>query len=214
MVILAIVFSSIFRTSIEHYPVYLLSALIAWTFFSQTTTYSAGSLLSQGSLLKRIYLPRTVFTVAAVLNGLVNLAISLVPLVLIMLVVEHPLHPTWWFLPVASLLLAGFALGLALVVSVLAVYFVDVVEMYQILVQAWFYITPIIFPAEILPPQFQWLIRINPMYYLIELFRQPIYEGVIPDVSTIIVGTCCSVAMLAIGWWAFTRKVNEFAYRI
>jgi len=214
MAILAIVFSSIFQSNLSHYPVYLLSALIAWTFFSQTTTYSAGSFLSGGSLLKRIYLPRTAFTVAAVLNGLVNLAISVVPLVLIMIAVGHPLHPTWWFVPIAAVLLAIFALGVALVVSVLALYFADVVEMYQILAQTWFYMTPIIFPAEILPARFQWLIKINPMHYLIDLFRRPIYDGVIPDWTTIVVGAVCSFVMLAVGWWAFTSKANEFAYRI
>ena len=149
---------SIFQSNLSHYPVYLLSALIAWTFFSQTTTYSAGSFLSGGSLLKRIYLPRTAFTVAAVLNGLVNLAISVVPLVIIMIAVGHPLRVTVVVRagcrPAAGDLRTGCG---ARGVRSGACPSPDIVEMYQILAQSWFYMTPIIFPAEILPARFQWL---------------------------------------------------------
>ena len=118
MAVLAIMFSSIFQTNVPHYPVCLLSALIAWTFFSQTTTYSAASFLGGGSLLKRIYLPPIRVYRRGRAQRVGQPGHQRRSLVLIMIAVGHPLHVTWWFVPAAALLLATFALGVALVVSV------------------------------------------------------------------------------------------------
>ena len=214
MVVMSLAFSSFFRTSLERYPVYVLSGLIFWQFFLQTTTYGMNALVWGGRLMKRIYLPRTIFTVAAIGNGLINLLISLVPLVLIMLILGHPLYPSWWMAPLAILLLAMFSLGVALFLSTLAVFFADVVEMYQVLLQALFFLTPIMYPKDILPAEYVWFMNLNPMYNLIELFRAPVYLGMIPGPHTILAAVAVAIVSLLVGWAVFTRKVDEFAYRI
>src|SRR5688500_1273278 len=85
MAVLTLAFSSLFRSSLEHYPVYVLSGLIAWNFFTQTTVFAMNSLVWGGSLLRRIYIPRTIFAVSSIGHGLVNLGLSLLPLLVIML---------------------------------------------------------------------------------------------------------------------------------
>src|SRR5689334_958733 len=105
MAVMTIAFSALFRGSLIHYPVYILSGLICWNFFNQTTTYAMSTLVWGGNLIKRIYVPRTIFAVASIGTGLVNLGLSLIPLILIMLFLGHPFYPTWWFLPFAVLLL-------------------------------------------------------------------------------------------------------------
>lgn len=214
MAVLTVAFSTLFRFSLPNYPVYVLSGLICWNFFTQTTTHAMGSLVWGGGLLQRIYIPRTVFAVASIGNGLVNLGLSLVPLLIIMLLIGHPLHPTWWFVPFAVLLLAMFALGVALFMSTLAVFFTDVIDMYQVVLQAWFFLTPIMYPTEILPAQYVWYLHLNPMYNLLELFRVPIYQGFVPGHNTILAAVATAVVALLAGWWVFTRKADEFAYRI
>ena len=213
MLILTLVFSNLFH-SIQGYPVYILSGLIAWTFFSQTTTASLAQNIWGGSLLHKIYLPRTAFTVSSIGTGIVNLCISFIPLLLIMIILGHAFHLSILFIPISTAILIAFALGIGLLFSTLAIYFPDVVDMYSIALTAWMYLTPIIYPPEIIPLAYRNLIlHFNPMYYMVELFRQPIYEGVIPSLGFILTGTAIAIVTLIIGWLIFTWKANEFTYR-
>jgi len=214
MVVMSVVFATLFRAAIPRYPVYLLVGLIAWNFFSQSTAYAMGQLVWGGSLIKRVYVPPTIFAVACVGNGLVNLAVSLVPLLAIMLVMGQPFHATWWFFPIAVLILSLFCLGVALLVSTLAVFFIDVVDMYQLLLQAWFYLTPILYPREILPAQYAWALDLNPMYHMVQLVRLPVFAGLIPDLRTTLIAAGWAVGTLFFGGWVFTRKADELAYRV
>ena len=120
----------------------MLSGLIAWNFFSQTTTAAMVNLVWGGGLLHRIYMPRTSFALAAVATGMVNVTLSIVPLVLVMLVTGVPIRLAILFLPVPLLLLAFFALGVGLTISTLAVFYPDVAEMYGIAIVGWMYLTP------------------------------------------------------------------------
>jgi ABC-type polysaccharide/polyol phosphate export permease len=213
MAVLTFAFSAVFKTS-ARYPVYLLTGVVCWNFFSQTTIYSMGSLVAGGTLIKRVYVPPTIFGVASVSNGLINFAFSLVPLVVIMLALGHPFFGAWWFVPVAMALLAAFCLGVTLLMSTLAVFFADVVDMFTLILQSWFFLTPIMYPLDILPAQYQGLMALNPMYHLVELFRAPILTGELPSLAHFLWGAGWAGGMLLVGWWTITRKAKEFAYRL
>jgi ABC-type polysaccharide/polyol phosphate export permease len=213
MVVMTLVFSRLFH-QIEGYPAYVLSGLIAWTFFSQTTTAAIHQMVWGGALLNRIYLPRTSFSISAIGTGLVNLAISIIPLVVIVLVLRLPLTVNILFIPISMLLLASFALGVGLLLSTLAVNFPDVSEMYQIILMAWMYFTPVIYPETMIPPEYQrWMFTLNPMYHLVKLFRAPIYEGRLPDPQSLLMGTVISLVTLVAGWIVFSRAADRFAYK-
>lgn len=214
MTILTIVFSNLFRISTAHYPVYVLSGLIVWNFFSQTTLTAMTELLWGSGLLLRIYVPHTVFVLAAVGTGIVNLLFALIPLTLIMLLTGVPLSPTLIVLPIPIVLTAMFATGTGLLLSILAVSFVDLVDIYQVALTAWLYLTPIIYPKEILPSSLQWLFLLNPMYYFLETFRLPIYAAALPTIETLLPASVLAVSVLALGWWVFTRNADGLAYRI
>ncbi|MCU0484951.1 MAG: ABC transporter permease [Anaerolineales bacterium] len=214
MVILSIVFSQLFK-SVESYPAYILSGLIAWNFFAQGTNAAMSGLVWGGSLLHRIYIPRTIFGISAIGTALVNLLIAVVPLLFVMLFTHAPIRISVIFLPVSILLLGGFALGFGLILSTLAVYFPDVSEMYQIVLTAWMYLTPIIYPEEIIPQAMLSIIqKVNPMYSIVRLFRLPLYGGRFPTLEEILPALLWSLGTLAIGWVFFTSKSDEFAYRI
>jgi len=213
MLILTLVFSRLFH-SIEGYPVYVLSGLVAWTFFSQTMMAALNQNVWGGSLLHRIYLPRTTFTVSALGTGLVNVLISLVPLALIMVITGFQFRWSLLFLPVSILILAMFTLGLSLLFSILAIYFPDVVEMFHVVLTAWMYMTPIIYPVDIIPQGLHFFVQVfNPMYYFVEIMRYPIYNGTLPDLTTLTIGGIVAVFTLVVGWIVFTWKANELTYR-
>src|SRR3990172_5181427 len=198
MIVLSIVFSTLFNT-VRGYPTYILSGLIAWTFFSQTTNAIISHTVWGGELFRRIYLPRTSFAISSVGTGLVNIVLSLVPLFVIMLISGTSPHWSVLFLPFVLLLLAAFTLGIGLIISTLAVFFPDVSEMYQIVLLAWMYLTPIIYPEEIIPEAYRfWLFNLNPMYYLVKVFRMPLYDGVLPDWKTLLVSAVISLSVLLI----------------
>jgi ABC-2 type transport system permease protein len=212
MVVLTIVFSQLFSL-VKGYPVYLLSGLLAWTFFSQTTNAAIHQIVWGGALLNRIYMPRTAFTISAIGTGVVNLLLSLIPLGLIALVVDHPLRLSILFLPISILLLAAFALGIGLLLSTLAISFPDVADMYQIVLLGWMYLTPVIYPEQIVPDSYRFVFVLNPMYHLLRVFREPIYDGVLPDGRTLVLGVIIALATLITGWLLFSWRADRFAYQ-
>ena len=211
MVIMTIVFSKIFRfEGISHYEVYFLSEYLVFGFFAQTTVQSMTSLSWNGMLLKRIRVPKSIFAISTTLSGLVNLCLAYIPLFVIMIVRGAPIRPAVLFLPVAFVIIAVFTLGVSLLLSALAVYFEDVSQMYQAATMALMYLTPIIYPIEIIPYKALWLIRINPLTQLFKLARDPVYHGVLPDLHIIAGSLVTAFAALIIGWFSFHRLSRGF----
>lgn len=216
MLVLTIAFSEMFRFDTEYsYAAYVLCGLMVWNFFSQTSTASMVNLVWGGGLLHRIYVPRTSFALAAVLTGVVNFLISLIPLLFVMLISGVPLSLTFLLFPLPLFLLACFSLGVGMLLSTIAVYFPDVAEMYSIAVLGWMYLTPIIYPETILPESYRfWITHLNPMYYLVKLFRQVVLMGQLPAWADLLPAVGIAAFVLIIGWMIFTRKAGEFSYRI
>jgi ABC-type polysaccharide/polyol phosphate export permease len=214
MVILVVVFSHAFSVG-RTYPAYVLAGLLGWNFFAQTTLSAARQLTAGGHLIRRIYLPRTVFAVAATGTGILNLLLALIPLVGIMLVTGVPVRLTILFLPVSIAIFAAFTLGVGLALSTLAVDFNDATELYSIVLPALLYLTPIIYPKEILPASARaWLVEANPLNHLVGLFRTPLCDGRLPDGVSCLIAFGTAVAALLIGWLVFTARADGLASRL
>jgi homopolymeric O-antigen transport system permease protein len=213
MVALTLVFSTILKQQIGNYPVYFMTGAIFWAFFSQSTSTAASQTQDSNEIAKRIYIPRSVFVAAATAGGLVNLALSIVPLVLILVVSGFPLHPTWVFLPVAVAIATLFAAGVGFWLFTFASRFSDVREMYQVIVQTWFFLTPIVYHPSIVPPKFRFALWLNPLYYLVQTFRKPIYDGVLPSPALVLASLGISVAVFVSGWIYFANRAERFAFQ-
>jgi ABC-type polysaccharide/polyol phosphate export permease len=213
-IVLTIVFSAVFRFAVEHYAVYVLCGLITWNFYSSTTSAAMGEMIWSGSLLSRIYVPKSVFAVSAIGTGLVNLVLSLIPLLGIAWILGIPPGPALLVLPLSILLLAVFALGVGLLLATAAVYFADMVPVYGVVLTIWMYATPIIYPISAVPAQYAWILKLNPLYYLVDIIRLPIYEGRVPELTTWLISAACALLALVLGGLIFTAKSDEYAYRI
>lgn len=215
MLVLQMVFSSVFRGfAITNYPVYALAGVLFWNFFSQSIISSMNSLRGNAQLLQKLPVPKAVFPLANVISGVVNLTFAMVPLLLILLWTGHPLTPALLFLPVAILLAALFTLGAGLLLSPLAVFFSDVVELIGVVLSLLMYLTPVFYPKEIVPEALRWVVRFNPVRSILEVFRDPIYQGEIPPLSHLAVSVAIALLALALGSWVFRKSSDRIPFYV
>lgn len=214
MVILTIVFSTIMRIQVDHYAIFLLSVLLPWTLFSQSLSYAVESIVGNGELLKKIYIAKSVFPVAAVLSNIINFVFSLIPLLILLLVLRFPFHWTWIYLPVPLLGLVLFALGCSFFLAMANVFFRDVAHMLQVILSAWFYVSPIIYSLDFLPARYRIFFRLNPMLYLLNGFRLAIYYGLVPSLQSAAASLGCGALGLFLGYSIFRRYQDSLVFYV
>lgn len=210
MLIFVMVYSTIFRFAVHNYAIYFLSAYLAWNFFAQTTANAMASIGWNGMLMKQVRAPRSIFPLASTIAGLINLLLAMIPLAAIMLIIGAPITPAFLFVPVSFLILSVFTFGVALALYSLAVFFVDVREMYTVVIQALLFLTPIIYPLEIVPEKYLTVIKLNPLRYLMELARSPIYYGIIPSARSLGVSVALALGAFVFGWIVFRKLSPRF----
>lgn len=214
MIVLTIVFSQLFRFELDYpYPVYLLSGLLMWDFFSRASIHIIEENTVSQDLAQRIHVPRSAFAVAAINAYLFNWLLALIPLAGIMIFFRHPFSWALVSLPAAMLITAVFTLGLSLAVATAAAFFTDIKLAYQALLAAVLYSAPIIYPLSIVPAKFQPLILLNPLTHLCRLVRDPIVLGRVAPAQTWLIAGSISGVMLLVGWWIFTHWRDAFDYQ-
>jgi len=212
MITMTLVFQNFFHAQ-SFYSVYVLTGLLTFTFFNQTTTAIIQSLISGEDLFQRIYLPRSTFAIAAIGTAIVNLLLALVPLLLVKVVMQSEISWKIIFFPIYVFYLAGFSLGVGLIVASFAIYFHDIAEMYQVILTAWFYATPIIYPYDTLPPAAKHLLALNPMVHIVQLMRNSFYYNLAPTLNELLLVGAISSITLILGWLIFSRQAEEFVMR-
>ncbi len=214
MLIMAIVYDALFKRSIEDFPVFLLCGLIVWNYYSQSSSQAMSSLMYQGSLLGRVYFPKSVFGITAVGTGLVNLLLSLIPLAIFVVLYGRPITAALAFIPLALLIITAFTLGVGLLVSLLGVYFGDMVNIYSFILRLTMFLSGTFYYIDSLPERLHKMIYLLPTYHMIRIFRDPVYEGVFPQWDSIIYAATSALVILIIGLWIFTKFADGIAYRI
>jgi ABC-2 type transport system permease protein len=214
MVILTVVFSTIARLPVEKYAVFLISALLPWTFFAQAMSYSVESVVGNGELLKKVKVAKSVFPLAAIISNGLNFLFSLVPLALILLVLRFPFHWTWIYLPVPMFALLLFTAGCGFFCAGANVFYRDVSHIVQIVLSGWFYLSPVMYSLEFLPQKYRAFFRLNPMLYLLNEFRLAIYYGQLPSAQSVALSLAIGVVFLILGYTFFRRAENSFVYYV
>lgn len=214
MTVITVVFSTIMRIPLQSFAVFLYSGLVPWTFFATACTAGAGSLVAAEGLIKKVYIPRQIFVVSTLTGLLVDTLFSTVALFAIVTAIGAKISPALLLLPISFAILYAFTLGTSLILSVATVFFRDVPNLIGIALQAGYYLTPIIYPLEMVPPQYQWIFKINPMYYVVDLFRQPIYYGKAPSIETYVLTTLGAIFLLLAGIHIFRMKDKHVVFRL
>jgi len=214
MLVMQLVFSAIFRVQLPNYSVYALAGILFWNFFSQSIVASMNSLRGNAQLLQKLPVPKAVFPLATVISGVVNLLFALIPLFVLLLATGHTLAPSLFFLPVSIVLAALFTLGAGLLLSPLAVFFSDVVELIGVLLTLLMYLTPVIYPQEIVPAKMRWVVHYNPIRSILEVFRDPIYLQKVPPLSHLTVSIAIAALAFGLGVWVFRRSSDRIPFYI
>jgi ABC-type polysaccharide/polyol phosphate export permease len=214
MVILTIVFSTIMRFSVNYYAIFLISALLPWTFFSQALSYSVDSVVMNAELLKKIRVAKSIFPLAALIANVINFLLSLLPLLLILAFLRFPFHWTWIYLPIPLISLFLFAAGCAFFFATANVFFRDVSHIVQIILSGWFYLSPVLYSIDFLPQKYRLLLRFNPMLYILNGFRMAIYYGQLPTLQNMAASLSLGAITLLLGYSVFRRFERSFVFYV
>lgn len=212
MAVMVVVFLNVFRFNVENYPIYLLSGILLWRLFATGTTVAMHSVLDSSPISRKIYVPSSVFVAASIGSALVNFLFAAGPLLALALLTGVRPQMSWLYLPIPVLQTTLFSFGIGLLVAALAVFFADMLDIYEVFVNAYFYLTPIIYPVSILPVVLVTAEQFNPMHHFIDGFRAALVSGILPAPWIFIGGSLAAIAMAAIGWSIFTRLSDQFAY--
>jgi ABC-type polysaccharide/polyol phosphate export permease len=208
------------NVQIEKYPLFLLCGLLPWNYFSSSVAGSLYSVVGNGNLVKKVYFPRAVLPIATVLSQLVNFLLAFIVLFAALLVFQANFSPWLWTLPLVMLIQTVFTIGIALVLSTLNVFYRDTAMIMDVVMLAWFFLTPVFYSTTILPqsvtllgvtfdPQ-RLLYIVNPMASLINIYRDLLYWGYRTDLDFFIRTAVTAVLVFAFGFWFFHRYADRF----
>ncbi len=212
MVIFSIIFGRLAKMPSDGfpYPVFVYAALLPWTFFSSAISTSGQSLVGSSHLVSKVYFPRLIIPLSSIGAGLVDLAISTGILLLLMLYYGTGLTVNLLAAPVLLIAVIFTALGVGTLLSALTVAYRDFTHVLPFLVQIWMYVTPVIYPVNIVPDKWQWLLFLNPMTGLIEGFRSA-FLGKPFDMNMLFISMIIALLFFVVGVAYFEKVERRFA---
>ena len=212
ILVYAFVFSQIFRSGIEKFHLYLIVSMFPFNFFTGGVIQGLGSIRYQGDLVKKVYFPRQILPIVSLTVNFVNLLISFGIIYSILLISGWGinLRIQLWLIPVLVIEYV-FALGLALLLSAVEVYFRDIEHIVSVLMMVWMYFTPMFYSIEIIPETFLKIFYWNPMLYIISMYQQILYYKTSPDMMYMVKAAFFAVAILVIGSVVFKALEKRFA---
>ncbi|WP_172597676.1 ABC transporter permease [Sulfuriflexus mobilis] len=214
MAVMAVVFSTLFKQDMKTFTVFLFSGMIAWNCFNTIVVQSGMSFISNEGLIKKIYLPKLIFPLSVSLALVIDSLLSFVALFAIMLVLGGKFSMALLFIPVAYALLIMFSIGIALVVSIATVFFRDLQYVIGIIMQAWFFLTPVFYKPDSLAGKVAWLIKLNPLTSFVELFRAPLYTGMLPASDIILYTFIMAIFSMVVGFFFFSYQEKKIIFRL
>jgi ABC-type polysaccharide/polyol phosphate export permease len=212
MTILTLVFSRLFPT--RHYAVYLFAGMVPWGFLSANLGECAVCIINNEGLIKRIYIPKLVFPLAKTLVNLLTFLLSLVALFVLLKPLGSQFSLSLMCLPVVTLLFAAFTLGLSLIVATANTFFRDCGHLVAVVLQAWYFATPIMYPVDQFAKEMQWRFYLNPAFPFIRMFQLVIRDGEWPDLSLFVLSAGVAAVSLGIGYAAFKSQEDKLVFRL
>jgi lipopolysaccharide transport system permease protein len=213
MVVFTIIFSVFVKMPSDGipYPIFSYTALLPWTFFATALAFAIPSVVSNNSLVTKIYFPREIFPLSAILAAFIDFCIAAIIFIVLMVFYRVPL--TWnvlFLLPVLVLQII-LTIGVALFASALNVYYRDVKYILPLALQLWMYASPIIYPISVVPEKMRGLDMLNPMSPMIDSYRKILLLGSPPDLCALGLAAMISIPIFVLSYRYFKKVEMNFA---
>ncbi len=212
------------NNQIRHFPVFVLCGLLPWQFFNGSMLSGTSSVVANGDLIKKVYFPRAALPVASVLANLVNFLLALVVLFVALFLSRLHLSPYILLLPIVIIIETCFVTGMVLTLSTLHVFYRDTLMILEVLLLAWFFLTPVFYPIELLPQSSvilgltvdvrRWMYILNPVASLISAYRDLLYWGYRTNLDFFLRTAVTSLGVLGFGLWFFNRFSHRFGEEV
>ena len=210
MLVQYVVFSTLFKSVIPHFAAYLIIGNICFSFFSESCNLTLNSIVGNSGLITKVYMPKYIYPLSRTISSLVNLAISLVPMLIVCLITGVRFTLAVLVSPFFFFCLFLFSLGVGMLLSCAMVYFRDTQFLWGILVTVWMYLTPVFYSIEIIPGTLRRFFELNPMYIFISSIRCCIMYEVVPLPGTFVKSALAAMVALAVGLMVFKKGQDKY----
>jgi len=208
------VFSTLFRSSIENFVVYLMSGIILFNYFSEATNLGMQSIVGNAGLITKVYMPKYILPISKVLSSAINMVISLIPLLIMMAITGVRFSKSLFLMPLVLIFLILFSVGVSLILAAAMVYFRDVQFLWGIFLTILNFLSPIFYPESIIPARFITLYHMNPIYQYLFFMRTITIGGISPTPVTYLYCILASLAALGVGLLIFRRAQSQFVLHL
>jgi len=211
MIVLSIVFGQVFK-AVDNYKMYLLSGLLIFNFFSEGTNLGLTSVVSNFGLLTKVYFPKVVLPLSKVFSSSINFFMSMIAFFIISVFMGIEM---WWgyiFIIYLVITLILFTSGISFILATLQVFMRDIQHLYSVLIVIWMYGTPIIYPIDVIPENYLFIYKVNPLYIFITFLREITLYNSIPQLSNFVLCALWGLGVFVLGAIVFVRSQNKFIY--
>jgi lipopolysaccharide transport system permease protein len=192
------------------YPIFYYASLLSWTYFSTALVMASNSVVTNTSLISKVYFPRILLPAATVISSLLDLIIASIILIGLLVFYQMPLTLGLAFLPLVLIVLVAFTLGVGQLLAALSVNYRDIKHALPFVVQLWFFASPVIYPISMVPDSYRWIVSINPIVGIVETSRALIAGRSIPW-EALAVSCAMTIAVFILGLWYFQHTERRFA---
>ena len=210
LIVYTMVFSIIMKVNVDKFYIYLFIALIPWLFFATSIQNGASSIISNKDLIKKIYFPRLIIPISVVNASFMNMIFSMLIVFVALILSGIGLSRYIFMLPIIMMIEYLFTLGLSFVFAAVNVFFRDLEHILGIIIMGWFYLTPIVYTTDMVPQEYLWIFKLNPMVPIMDVYRQILYYKQLPSFNGLGLIFIFSIAMIVIGYYIFQKLQKNF----
>jgi ABC-type polysaccharide/polyol phosphate export permease len=214
MIVLTTVFSLLFKRDPRTYSIYVFTGMLPWTFISESIQIGSLSITSAEGFMKKVYVPKIFFPLVAISTEAINFALSMVSMMFLALFVGLQLHWSLLLLPLAMTVTFFYTFGIVLALAVATVYFRDLTHLVRVILTSFFYLIPIVYPISAVPEKYAPFFRSNPFSAFINLYREIIFNGVVPSFEEWAVPIALACCTLMIGFYILMKREKDIIFRL
>jgi len=213
ILVYALIFPLVMKNggSYKDYTVFMVCGLIPWAYFTTVINRASFIMIENGNILKKVYFPRSILPLSLVTSETINFLVSCIIILAFIVIKGFGISKFILSLPLVLLIQYVLLLGIALIFSAVTVYMRDIQHFIGVVLQLLFYATPIVYSIDTIPENFRWILKWNPMTYIIEGYRAIFYNQTIPDLKSLGVLGIISIIILIVGYLLFNKLQKRFA---